>query len=48
MSEIKFSDGIPERNAIAESIPGEYKAKICSECVRFEKRTHRKVVIIVA
>lgn len=42
MSEIKFSDGMPERNAIAESIPDEYKTKTRAECVRFEKRTHRK------
>lgn len=39
---MKFSDGIPKRSAIAENIPNEYKTKTCSECVRFEKRTHRK------
>ena len=39
---MKFSDGIPKRSAIAENITNEYKTKTCSECVRFEKRTHRK------
>lgn len=39
---MKFSDGIPERNAICETIPNEYKKKKCSDCMRFGKRTHRK------
>ena len=39
---MKFSDGIPERNAICESIPDEYKTKKCADCVRFEKREFRK------
>lgn len=40
MSEIKFSDGIPDRPATAETIPGEYKTKKCKDCVRCEKRDH--------
>ena len=39
---MKFSDGIPKRNAICDIIPNEYKTKKCADCVRFEKRTHRK------
>lgn len=39
---MKFSDGIPEGNAICETIPNEYKEKKCSDCMRFGKRTHRK------
>ena len=39
---MKFSDGIPERNAICGKIPNEYKKKKCSDCMRFGKRTHRK------
>lgn len=39
---MRFSDGIPERKAVCDNIPNEYKTKKCADCVRFEKRTHRK------